>query len=94
MTFLFAQDCFIVDQGAAGLWVWVGKGASKVERAESMNNAMVSTHVTNCVYRITINKRAGHVGKGRGCIQSLMVILLYCGTYYWKGAFIVIQQIG
>uniref|UniRef100_A0A8D9B6V5 Advillin n=1 Tax=Cacopsylla melanoneura TaxID=428564 RepID=A0A8D9B6V5_9HEMI len=32
-------DSFIIDQGGRAMWVWVGKGASKKERTESMKNA-------------------------------------------------------
>ena len=38
----FCQDCFIVDNGEAGIWVWTGKKATPKERRESMANAMVS----------------------------------------------------
>ncbi|XP_064646035.1 villin-1-like isoform X2 [Lineus longissimus] len=35
-----SMDVFIVDNCEAGVWVWVGRGASKTERRESMKNAM------------------------------------------------------
>ncbi|KAK2155962.1 hypothetical protein LSH36_225g00031 [Paralvinella palmiformis] len=38
---LDSNDCFIVDNGEDGIWVWTGKRASPKERKESMNNAMV-----------------------------------------------------
>ena len=41
MLFFYFQDCFIVDNGEAGIWVWTGKRASPKERRESMTNAMV-----------------------------------------------------
>ena len=41
MFFFDFQDCFIVDNGEAGIWVWTGKRASPMERRESMTNAMV-----------------------------------------------------
>uniref|UniRef100_UPI00406D5242 villin n=3 Tax=Paralvinella sulfincola TaxID=644278 RepID=UPI00406D5242 len=37
---LDSNDCFIVDNGEDGIWVWTGKKASPKERKESMNNAM------------------------------------------------------
>jgi len=37
---LDTNDVFIVDNGEAGIWVWCGKKASKVERSEGMSNAM------------------------------------------------------
>ncbi len=33
------EDSFIVDNGNAGIWVWVGKKASQQERTEAMRNA-------------------------------------------------------
>lgn len=33
------QDSFIIDNGMAGIWVWVGKKASHKERTEAMRNA-------------------------------------------------------
>ncbi|XP_053200330.1 gelsolin-like isoform X2 [Panonychus citri] len=36
---LDSQDCFIIDNGTDGIWVWIGKGASAKERIESMRNA-------------------------------------------------------
>ncbi|XP_015782794.1 adseverin isoform X2 [Tetranychus urticae] len=36
---LNSQDCFIIDNGSAGIWVWIGKGATPKERIESMRNA-------------------------------------------------------
>jgi hypothetical protein len=42
LTTHLLQDVFIVDNGEAGVWVWVGKGASKQERRGSMKNAEVS----------------------------------------------------
>ncbi|XP_055624817.1 gelsolin-like isoform X1 [Toxorhynchites rutilus septentrionalis] len=33
------QDCFILDTGASGIFVWVGKGATSQERAQSMIKA-------------------------------------------------------
>jgi len=33
------QDSFIVDNGAKGVWVWIGKKASSKERIEAMRNA-------------------------------------------------------
>ncbi|XP_014681029.1 PREDICTED: villin-1-like isoform X2 [Priapulus caudatus] len=36
---LDSHDSFIIDNGAAGIWVWVGKEATKKERSEAMRNA-------------------------------------------------------
>lgn len=36
---LDTNDCFIVDSGEAGVWVWCGRQASKLEKRESVNNA-------------------------------------------------------
>ena len=36
---LDSNDAFIVDNGQLGIWVWIGKKASKQERAEAMRNA-------------------------------------------------------
>lgn len=36
---LKSGDSFIVDNGNAGIWVWVGRKASKKERTEAMRNA-------------------------------------------------------
>lgn len=37
--FYILQDSFIVDNGQDGIWVWVGKRASKKEREEALRNA-------------------------------------------------------
>eukprot|EP00095_Tigriopus_kingsejongensis_P000318 maker-scaffold292_size219010-snap-gene-1.31 protein:Tk00318 transcript:maker-scaffold292_size219010-snap-gene-1.31-mRNA-1 annotation:"hypothetical protein DAPPUDRAFT_311761" len=36
---LKADNSFIVDNGNSGIWVWIGKKASKKERSEAMRNA-------------------------------------------------------
>jgi len=36
---LKSEDSFIVDNGPAGIWVWVGRNASPKERTEAMHNA-------------------------------------------------------
>ena len=36
---LVSDDSFIVDNGSWGIWVWVGKRASRKERTEAMRNA-------------------------------------------------------
>jgi len=36
---LKSEDSFIVDNGPAGIWVWVGRKASSKERSEAMRNA-------------------------------------------------------
>lgn len=33
------QDSFIIDNGSDGIWVWVGKKATKKEREEALRNA-------------------------------------------------------
>nr|XP_006819230.1 PREDICTED: villin-1-like isoform X2 [Saccoglossus kowalevskii] len=37
---LESNDCFIIDQGAAGVWVWKGKQATKAEKDRAFENAM------------------------------------------------------
>ena len=34
------QDSFIIDNGLAGEWVWIGKKASPKEKQEAMRNAV------------------------------------------------------
>lgn len=34
------QDSFIIDNGLAGAWVWIGKKASVKEKKEAMRNAV------------------------------------------------------
>ena len=34
------QDSFIIDNGLAGAWVWIGKKASSKEKQEAMRNAV------------------------------------------------------
>ena len=36
---LDSNDAFIVDNGLLGIWVWIGKRATKQERTEAMANA-------------------------------------------------------
>ncbi|KAG1662657.1 Villin-1 [Nymphon striatum] len=36
---LISMDSYIIDNGPAGIWVWVGKKASHKERTEAMRNA-------------------------------------------------------
>ena len=36
---LDSSDAFIIDNGQLGIWVWIGKKASKEERVEAMRNA-------------------------------------------------------
>ena len=36
---LDSDDAFIIDNGALGIWVWIGKRATKQERTEAMKNA-------------------------------------------------------
>lgn len=38
---IFLKDSFIVDNGKAGIWVWIGKKSSQKERQEAMRNALV-----------------------------------------------------
>jgi hypothetical protein len=35
------QESFIIDNGKAGIWVWIGKKSGPKERQESMRNALV-----------------------------------------------------
>lgn len=39
---LVFQDAYIVDNGAYGVWVWVGRRSNPKERREAMRNALVS----------------------------------------------------
>lgn len=39
-SYLDASDAFLVDQGGTGLYVWVGKGASKEEKLQGMKVAV------------------------------------------------------
>ncbi len=41
---LFSKDSYIVDNGRAGIWVWIGKRSSPKERQEAMRNALVGFH--------------------------------------------------
>ena len=36
------QDAYIIDNGAYGIWVWVGRRSNPKERREAMRNALVS----------------------------------------------------
>ena len=36
---LKTNEAYIVDNGSFGIWCWVGKGASMVERREALKNA-------------------------------------------------------
>ena len=36
---LDSNDAFIIDNGRLGIWVWIGKKATKQERAEAMKNS-------------------------------------------------------
>ena len=36
---LDSNDAFIVDNGLLGIWVWIGKKATKQERKQAMTNA-------------------------------------------------------
>ncbi|XP_045178411.2 villin-1-like isoform X2 [Mercenaria mercenaria] len=33
-------DSYIIDNGAAGIWAWIGKGSTKKEKSEAMRNAL------------------------------------------------------
>ncbi|KAL5006142.1 hypothetical protein ScPMuIL_017300 [Solemya velum] len=37
---LDSSDSYIIDNGAHGIWAWIGKGSSKNERKDAMRNAM------------------------------------------------------
>ena len=38
---LVLQDSYIIDNGAAGIWAWIGKNSTKKEKSEAMRNALV-----------------------------------------------------
>lgn len=42
VCFEFFQESYIIDNGSAGIWAWIGKKSSKKERSEAMRNALVS----------------------------------------------------
>jgi len=52
---LSSSDAFIIDNGSAGVWVWIGKKASQKERSEAMRNAaaFVGTKEYDANTRIT-----------------------------------------
>lgn len=37
------QDCYILDQSGAKIYVWKGKGATKVEKQAAMSKALVGS---------------------------------------------------
>lgn len=37
----FPQDCYILDHGGMKIYVWKGKGATKVEKQTAMSKALV-----------------------------------------------------
>ena len=39
--YFLLQDCFILDCGSSGVFVWVGKGCTKNEKNGAMKNGMV-----------------------------------------------------
>lgn len=48
---LCCQDCYIADQSGSSVMVWKGKQASKEERREALNRAMVSS-MNDAIYRV------------------------------------------
>lgn len=42
---LNSEDVFIIDNGKAGIWVWIGKKSSKKERQEAIRNALVRKYM-------------------------------------------------
>ena len=40
-----SQDAFILDTGAGGIFIWMGKGATQQERLAALRNAEVSHHI-------------------------------------------------
>jgi len=37
------QDCFMIDNGEDGIWIWCGRDARNPEKQEAIANALVST---------------------------------------------------
>lgn len=42
------QDCYILDQSGTKIYVWKGRGATKVEKQMAMSKALVGATVTQC----------------------------------------------
>ena len=38
-SYSYFQDCFILDTGAAGFFVWIGRGSTKAEKSAAMDRA-------------------------------------------------------
>lgn len=53
-VFSRCQDCYILDQRGSSVMVWKGKQASKEERQEALNRAMVSSLIKSPSYSIII----------------------------------------
>ena len=47
---LDSNDAFIIDNGRLGIWVWIGKKATREERAEAMRNAQGFIKKKGCLY--------------------------------------------
>lgn len=52
---VFFKDSFIVDNGKAGIWVWIGRKSSQKERQEAMRNALVCFLRFKEIYKIIVN---------------------------------------
>jgi len=55
-SMLDTDDCFIVDNGDAGLWVWCGRKASPREKKEAMTNALAFIKQRNYADHVQVTK--------------------------------------
>jgi hypothetical protein len=75
---LDTNDCFIVDNGDAGIWVWCGKKANKTERKEGMSNALAFIKQRNYSNTVQVTKvcESGEPAEFKSLFKSWDPILL------------------